>query len=185
MAGSQLSEEETDIPSFEAVIRIDNLPANGRNLKVKTDNAEREALARHLKVQSVDKMIAQLSIVPIKRGVQLTGSLSAVIVQSCVVTFEPVVQEINEELSRVFLLGHEDDKVETAGAEVFVDLEGEDLPDYFEGPEVNFSGLLLEVLGLAIDPFPRQDGAKLETSGDSREDSSPFAVLKGLKSAGD
>lgn len=185
MAGSQLTEEETNIPSFEAAIRIDNLPANGRNLKVKTNNAEREALARYLKVQSVDKMIAQLNVVPIKRGVQLTGSLSAVIVQACVVTFEPVAQEIDEELNRVFLLGQEDNKVETAGVEVFVDLDGDDLPDYFEGPEVNFSALLLEVLGLAIDPFPRQDGAKLETSGDPREDSSPFAVLKGLKSTGD
>ena len=46
------------------------------------------------------------------------------------------------------------------GAEVFVDLEGEDLPDHFDGPEADLSEWLIETLALALDPYPRKPGRR-------------------------
>ena len=66
---------------------------------------------------------------------------------------------------------------------MFVDVEGEDEPDYFEGPEADLSELIIETLSLAIDPYPRAPGVVLDTedADDEEETASPFAALKGLR----
>jgi len=180
-----MTQETDDQPLLDASIRMDNLPVGGRNIKVATTQAQRLAIAKQLKIDALDRLTAELKATPIKGGVQVSGILRAVVTQACVVTFVPVTQEIEEKYDRIFLVGEDESNSRAAGSEVFVDLEGEDIPDYFEGPEVDFSDLLLEILALSIDPFPRAPDAKLDTTGDKKEDISPFAVLKDLKSTGD
>jgi len=73
-----------------------------------------------------------------------------------------------------------------ADAEVFVDLEGDDVPDHFEGNEADLSDLIIETLALGIDPYPRLEGESVGIAGDpDHEDDSPFAGLKALKIDGD
>ena len=55
-----------------------------------------------------------------------------------------------------------------ASAEVFVDLEGDDMPDHFEGHEADLSDLIVETLALAIDPYPRAPDASLEDRASAR-----------------
>jgi hypothetical protein len=65
-----------------------------------------------------------------------------------------------------------------------VDLEGEDLPDHFDGPEADLSDLVVETLALAVDPYPRRDGESLTDLGladPADEPESPFDKLKALK----
>jgi uncharacterized metal-binding protein YceD (DUF177 family) len=72
-------------------------------------------------------------------------------------------------------------KTATSHPEVFVDLD-DDVPDHFEGNEVNLSELIIETLALALDPYPRAEGASLDQLGVKLEDDevSPFAGLKSL-----
>ena len=103
------------------------------------------------------------------------------------VSLEPVTQEIVEPIERVFLPGGEKAYAGPADAEIFVDLDGEDVPDHFEGNEADLSALIIETLSLALDPYPRQPGetvGALRDDGDTESDL-PFAGLKILKTPED
>ena len=79
--------------------------------------------------------------------------------------------------------GGEKDFAGPANAEIFVDLEGEDMPDHFEGNEADLTDLIVETLALAVDLYPRRPGESLDDLGltpDVAEDH-PFAALKALK----
>ena len=95
-----------------------------------------------------------------------------------------VARDINERReNRIFLPGGEKQYAGPADAEIFVDLEGDDLPDHFEGNEADLTGLIVETLSLAIDPYPRAPGESLgELGSDGLDDEvNPFASLKKLK----
>lgn len=178
--------KQTDDQSqFEARLRIDNLPPEGRTLTVSPSEEERVRLAELLGITSVDSFSADLTVSRFRGGIRALGKLHAGIVQPCVVTFEAVSQTIDETVDRVFLPRSESNHA--PGAEVFVALEGEDDPDPLEGPEVDFSPMLTEILALAIDPYPRAAGATLEELwlGSEGPDVSPFAALNSLKNKGD
>ena len=68
-----------------------------------------------------------------------------------------------------------------------VDLEGDDVPDHFEGNEADLSDLIVETLSLALDPYPRLPGESVGQLGDDGDTGSdlPFAGLKVLKDTED
>ena len=173
-------------PLFDAIVRIDRLPATGRDLTVSLDEPTRAALAEMLKISAIDSFEATLTVAPLRGGIRALGRLVADIVQPSVVTFEPVGQHIDEPVDRVFLPEAQAHKP-TPGSEVFVDLEDEDFPDHIDGPEVDLSALLIETLALAIDPYPRAPGESLDSLGIDVGDgpSSPFSALEKLKKSTD
>jgi hypothetical protein len=167
----------------DASIRLDSMPANGRELNLIVDAAERLAVADELGVTAVEKLEAKLHAVRFKGGIRVTGRLWATTVQPSVVSLEPVTQEIVEQVDRIFLPGGEKAYAGPADAEIFVDLEGDDLPDHFEGNEADLTELILETLALALDPYPRlpdEEVGALDSGGDTESDL-PFAGLKVLK----
>lgn len=177
---------QSDAPILDAIVRIDRLPASGRSVKVSTDAQKRAELAQILKVDAVEAFDANLTVTPLRGGIRALGHLSARVVQSSVVSFEPVYQDIEEAIDRVYL-PQDTEKVATPGSEVFVDLEDDDFPDHIDGPEVDLSALLLETIGLAIDPYPRRPGESVESLGLNAdgEASGPFAALTKLKKSTD
>lgn len=168
-----------------ASIRLDSMPVAGRDVDLAASKDERIAIAGQLGVTSVEALSVRLHAVKFRGGIRVTGRLTAEIVQPSVVTFEPVRQAIGEPIDRIFLPNTEKSFAAPAGAEIFVDLEGEDVPDHFDGPEADLTDLIVETLALAIDPYPRLEGESLERLGIIPEpEESPFAVLKGLKDKG-
>lgn len=166
----------------DASIRLDSMPATGRDLAISPSDTERAALAEELGVSAVDRLDVRLHAVKFRGGIRVSGRLSAVVTQPSVVTLEPVPQEIDEPIDRVFLPGGEKDYAGPANAEVFVDLSGDDIPDHFEGNEADLTGLIVETLALAIDLYPRGAGESLDDLGleADLDESSPFAALKAL-----
>ena len=116
-------------------------------------------------------------------GMRVTGQLVALIVQPSVVSLEPVTEEIEEPIDRVFLPGGEKAFAGQADAEVFVDLDGEDIPDHFEGNEADLSDLIVETLGARHRPLSAHRRAKASGASGTHatEDEPPFAGLKALK----
>lgn len=175
-----------DTPLFDAVVRIDRLPATGRDVSVDLNEPTRAALAETLKLSAIDSFSAHLDVVPLRGGIRAQGRLVADIVQPSVVSFEPVGQHIEEEIDRVFLPephGHK----HKSEPEIFVDLEDDDFPDHIDGPEVDLSALLVETLALAIDPYPRRPGESLDSLGLGlgEKEAGPFAALEKLKKSTD
>ncbi|HHY51442.1 MAG TPA: DUF177 domain-containing protein [Alphaproteobacteria bacterium] len=168
----------------DASIRVDSMPPAGRDLTLSVGDDERAAVAAQLNVTAVERLEVSLHADKFRGGMRVTGRLEAVVVQPSVVSLDPVRQAISEPVDRVFLPGGEKEFAGPAGAEIFVDLEGEDLPDHFEGPEADLSDLIIETLALAIDPYPRAEGETLADVGlvnQNDEAESPFSALEKLK----
>ncbi|GLQ56295.1 YceD family protein [Devosia nitrariae] len=167
----------------DAVLRIDQIPPAGRTLSVKANDEALARLTERLKISALERLTAEIKISRFRGGLRAAGRIEATVVQPCVVTAERVTQEIDEPVDRVFLPTSQRARGSEPGSETFVDLEGEDPPDYFDGPELDLTELLVETLALAIDPYPRAPGASLESLELDPDDAetSPFARLKGLK----
>jgi uncharacterized metal-binding protein YceD (DUF177 family) len=167
----------------DASIRLDSMPIDGRDLAVSVPEEERAALAAHLGISAVESLVVKLHADKFRGGMRVHGTVDARIVQPSVISLDPVTQTISEPVDRVFLPGIEKTFADQAGAEVFVDVEGEDIPDHFDGTEADLTDLIVETLALAIDPYPHADG---ETVGEidivaKDESDSPFSSLKALK----
>jgi len=168
-----------------AIVRIDKLPAGGRRLKVVAEKDQLPAIAKYSKVSAVNHLSADLLVSGFKGGLKVSGALGAEVVQPCVATLAPVAQAIDEVVERVFLFGPDINSDAGAGSESFIDLSPDEIPDYIEGDELDLSATVLEVLGLAIELYPRAPGVKMsaQQTGDEPEKLSPFAVLRSRKPA--
>lgn len=168
----------------DAGIRLDSMPAEGRDVVVRADEDERAAIAAQLGISEVEQLEARLHADRFRGGVRVTGRLEAAIVQPSVISLEPVKQAIEESIDRVFLPSGDKAFAGPAAAEVFVDLDGEDMPDHFEGGEADLSDLIVETLSLALDPYPRREDESIEDiglMGGDEEEASPFSRLRSLK----
>jgi uncharacterized metal-binding protein YceD (DUF177 family) len=159
------------------------MPVTGRDVNISPREDERAAIAAQLGVTSLDRLQVTLHAVKFRGGIRVTGRLTGEVTQPSVVTLEPVHQQLAEPIDRIFLPGGERDVAAAANAEIFVDLEGEDIPDHFEGPEADLTDLIVETLALAVDLYPRAPGESLEDLGLAPDlpEESPFAALKALK----
>lgn len=168
----------------DALIRIDSMPPDGRDLAVVATEEERAAIAASLAITAVERLEVRLHADRLRGGFRVTGRLEAAIVQPSVISLEPVKQSIAEPIDRVFLPAGEKLHAGPASAEIFVDLDGEEIPDHFEGQEADLSGLIIETLALGIDPYPRGEGESIEELGletSVEDDSSPFSRLRSLR----
>jgi uncharacterized metal-binding protein YceD (DUF177 family) len=169
-------------PLLDAAIRIDHIPPDGREIAVNADVRQRAAIAERLGISAVDRLEARLRLTRFRGGMRVEGRLEAATVQPCIVTFVPVTQRIDEPIDRIFLPASEQPKSGGARPEVFVDLEADDIPDYFEGHEVDLTDALIETVALALDPYPRAEGVSLDDMElpEDAADESPFGALKSL-----
>ena len=167
----------------DASIRLDSMPVTGRDVHVTPPEAERTALAAAIHVSTIESLDVRLHAVKFRGGMRVTGRLTGEVTQPSVVTLDPIRQQISEPIDRIFLPGGEKPYAGAANAEIFVDLDGDDVPDHFEGNEADLSDLIIETLALAVDLYPREPGVTLDDLGlkPDVEETSPFAVLKALK----
>lgn len=172
----------------DAVVRLGDVPPQGRKFVIETSADERAAIAARLGILAVDRLSARVTVRPLRGGLEVKGELEADVSQACVISFEPVPQHIAEPFERVFLPGKEPRYEGPAEAEIFVDLENEALPDHFEGGELDLSELLIETVSLALDAYPRHPDAQVPkalASDPETDRPSAFAILKSLKSSRD
>ena len=157
---------------------------------------ERAALAERFGILAIDSFAAEGTLTTLDGGRRalLRGRIRAHVVQSCVVTLEPVAAEIDESFSLDFA---DDAAAAALEKELELDPEAADPPDPLEGEAVDVGEAAAEHLALALDPYPRAPGARLpgETAGESQEDAgesegsaaknSPFKALARLVRKGD
>lgn len=170
----------------DAGIRLDSMPTDGRDLSLVVAEDERTAIAEFLEISAIEALSVKLHAVRFKGGMRVTGRLQATVVQPSVVSLEPVTQTLAEPIDRIFLPTGEKHFADDADADVFVDPEGEDIPDHFEGNEADLTDLIVETVALALDPYPRLPGESVKAVlGDEIAEEHPFAALKALKTNDD
>ncbi|WP_173931337.1 DUF177 domain-containing protein [Chelativorans sp. Marseille-P2723] len=162
------------------MVRVGRLPAKGITVAILADDEQKADLARVHNLASVEHFEAEMLVRPWKRdGVRVTGYVEASIVQTCVVTLEPLPAQIREEIAALFVpvnsrLAREDEE----GGEIIVSAEGEDLPEPFEGDSIDVGSLAEEFFVLAIDPYPRKPGAVPDLPEQEEEEETPEGSLQ-------
>ena len=180
-------------PILQFEVHVAVLPGSGFRARLRPDEAERAMVAAACGVTAFHRLEADLLVKRWRRdGVEITGEIRATVEQPCVITLEPVLQQIDGQLDVTFI--REDSKLSRRQpvdtGELVLDPDGEDIPESFSGDTIDLWPVVVEWLGLEIDLFPRSEGAELppEITGENDEDErppSPFAVLKALKREND
>jgi uncharacterized metal-binding protein YceD (DUF177 family) len=175
-------------PPISYPIIVSKLPKDGMPVRFTASAPERAALARHLAIPSVDRLEADVTVKSWRsEGVKITGRLTADVVQSDVVTLEPLSQTIDEDIDLVFLPEHSRlaRMVQPQDGELHLDPEGDDIPETYVGDRIDFGTVLAEALALGLDPYPRAEGASFDAFDTDPEPEggkiSPFATLRKLK----
>ena len=163
-------------------IDVRRLPQKGFPVVVEPDAKARAELARVHGLVSVETFRAELLFTAWKRGgINVAGSVRATIVQQCVVTLEPIEAEIDEDVDLVFVPeGSALARDTIEDGELVISADGPDLPETFDGVSIDAGAVAEEAFALAIDPYPRKEGAQLPSTGSGDGEDSPFARLRGL-----
>lgn len=168
-------------PELSRALRLDRLGAAPTTVVIEADEAARAALARRFDLQSVDSLRAELAVRRRAESgwIEVSGGLTAVVVQTCVVTTDPVSATVGAELVELF-----DDSGEIAADEIVLDPLA-DVPEPISGESLDVGEIVAQAFGLALDPYPRAPGAEsvvtAAESGDGKA-ASPFAKLAAIKS---
>lgn len=168
-------------PEFARPHRLDQIGAGEASLQLSADAEERAALARRFALRAIDRLDASLTVRRDANGVVARGHLSGAVVQSCVVTDEPVPAAIEEDFAIRFV----PESGEAGASEEETELSEDDLDTvFYTGSAIDLGEAVAETLALALDPFPRSPNAAavLRNAGViSEEEAGPFGALAALK----
>ena len=158
-------------------VALSEVPDDGRHIDLVADRQVRAAVAELAALAALPRLEAGFDLTLHGRnGLHVVGRVSATVGQICVVTLEPVPQEIDTEFRRLF--AHE---AEEPGDELEIDPLA-DLPEPLEGSLLDVGELVTEELALALDPYPRAAGVPEVAVGDDEDGpSGPFAALARLR----
>ncbi len=168
---------------IDMVVRLDEVPHEGREYAFAGDSEVTDFLVEHSNVTAVANFAGKIKLRAMRGGYEAHGKLQAKVTQECVVTLDPVDDELSVDLERVYLRGEEPEPEVTSNGEVFVDLEASADNEWFEGDTIDLADLIFEQFQLALNPYPRKEGAEFPDAMDAADEKepSPFAVLAKLK----
>lgn len=174
--------------ALNAEIDLASIGKKGMQTKLVATEEVLEQLAKACGIVSVRAFSGEMTIKPWRRtGYSLTGSIRAEVVQTCVVTLDPVSGVVEEDFKLKFLPAEEiEEPVFEPGVEVEFAFEAPDPPEPLESGPLGLFGIMVEQLTLGLEPYPRADGASWAGDGEQETpdilaEEHPFAALGGLK----
>lgn len=177
-------------PPITHVYDLGTLSEAGDEITITAGPDDLEPLAAWLSVDRVERFEGTVTLQRLAPDRFLyEGRLDADIVQSCVVSLEPVPSHIAREFSRTLRLAPRASRgrrpVEEAGGALTLAAGEDETPEELDSPRFDLAGPLLEELVLGIEPYPRAAGVAFEVpEGAAAPAESPFAALKRLKEGG-
>jgi uncharacterized metal-binding protein YceD (DUF177 family) len=141
----------------------------GLGVVVRATADECAAIAARMGIPAIQSLECRfiLSVEADAASIHAEGSLHAQVTRICVVSGEDFETPVEDEFAIRFVpSGHERDDPDP------------DLPDEvpYEGDTIDLGEAAIEQLALALDPYPRMEGATMPDL-DDEEDASPFSVL--------
>ncbi len=156
-------------PEFSRLITPSELGARTLTLDLEADARERGALAARFGLVELSSFRARVSAKWVRGGryLRLAGRIEAELIQTCVVTLEPVPGSVDEGFEALYY--PETTAADNAGEPIEEDAE----PLISDSLDVGET--VAEGLALAIEPYPRKPGASLEL-GPSGAESGAFGA---------
>ena len=163
---------------------VAQIPDTGLHRDIEAGPAIREAMAAIADLREIVSASASLDVTPKGGGrFQVSGRVQARVGQTCVVTLDPILNDIDEAIDLIFAPPEQipelSDLVDEAAES---DDEIPDPPEPIERGIIDLGRVATDALFLGIDPYPRRADAVFEAPvvADDPEDH-PFAALKALQ----
>lgn len=174
------SDRKPGSPPWSAPVQVFQIPPEGLDVAIEADAAQRDALAALGGIRAVKEARATFHLAHRAGGaVAVTGRLDARVEQTCVVTLDPVTNDIREEIDVAFA---PPEHTETQAAGRADDAELPDPPEPIERGAIDLGRVAAEALFLGLDPYPRKPDALFEIAATPPDpEDHPFAALSALK----
>ena len=166
---------------FVSIYDLSDLSDAGAEVTLSANDEQRAKLAKWVGVEAIEAFVARITLQ--RRSANrfaYDARLAADILQSCVVTLEPVHSHLDVNVERTLHLVKVPSSAQVSPRELAPCTE--EGPEEIQDPRYDIAGPVLEEFALAIDPYPRAPGVVFEAAADSEPRESPFAALKSLKS---
>lgn len=177
---------DADEISKKPMTKVISIPEKNKNL-----------VSKRLGIVSIEELVAtvQLERNTVNQTIYANGELTAKLTQNCIVTAEPIEEEVKGDFEGWFANTTQAVSFEKVRRERLSQKEQEDLPimDESDDPEpivegkIDIGELVVQNLSLIMNPYPKKQGVRLglETAEDQENDdydySNPFAKLKDWK----
>lgn len=165
-------------PEFSRTWPAAEIGDRERLLAIEATPDECAALAHRFALVTIGSLAATARLQRRADGIHAEGRITAEVVQSCVVTGDPVPARIDEPFKLRFV-----DDLAAEGDEIELSAEDCDTVPIEHGM-IDLGEAVAETLALTLDPFPRAphaDAALREAGVSDGSDVGPFAKLKALK----
>jgi hypothetical protein len=165
-------------------VTVAQIPEAGLHRDIEADRGERAALAEIAGLREILSARAALDVTPKSGGrVHVAGHVRARIGQTCVVTLDPIENDIDEPIDLIFAPPEQipqlADLVDEAAES---DAEIADPPEPIVNGVIDLGRLATDALFLGIDPYPRRPDAVFEPPVVAADPGDhPFAALKALQ----
>ena len=164
-------------------VAVMQIPDTGLHRDIEANEATRKAMADTGDLREVLSAHAAFDVTPKTGGrFHVTGYVRARIGQTCVVTLDPIENEIDEPIDLVFAPPEQipdlSDLVDEAAES---ETEIPDPPEPIINGVIDLGRLATDALFLAVDPYPRRPDAIFEPPLETADPNDhPFAALKAL-----
>jgi len=168
----------TKLP-WSVPVTLSDIPDEGRHFDLVADERTRAQVAQVAGLQSLSRFQASFDVARRgSKGLHVGGEVSATVGQTCVVTLEPLNNEVKEAVALDFAPPADTSVEQTEETEI----AAAGGPEPLIGDGIDLGALATEFLILGIDPYPRKPGAAFESPAAEDDGSShPFAALAALK----
>jgi hypothetical protein len=166
------------IAPWHVPVAVEDIAETGQHFDLVADGTVRAAVAKVAGLRDLPRFEANFDLV--RRGsggLHVTGSISATVGQACVVTLEPLANEVEESIDLIFEPQTIAQPASSEGQRHSLDLNG---PEPLVGGVVDLGALATEFLILGINPYPRKPEAVFEAPRQAKGDQGPFAALERL-----
>ena len=157
-------------------MRLEDVPETGLHFDLVADGAIRDGAAAAAGVDAVARLTATFDVTRRGDGLRVRGHVSADVRQICVVTLEPLMNHVEEDVDLVFAPENVPEGSPEGGVE-----DGGEPPEALVSGTADLGAVATESLLLGIDPYPRKPGAVFAPASTGEEASHPFAALAALK----
>lgn len=164
---------------FDWKVPLREIGAQGYRGEHRASASELSELTRVLDIVSCDELVVSYEIHALSGGMyRLNGHIRGKVVQSCVVTLEPIAAKLDEPINVELRPAHLMPEAPEGEQEV---LETADI-EPIEGDSIDLGLIVLEFISTGLDPYPRKEGATLEFSDPAAGTAGkPFSALAKLK----
>lgn len=160
---------------YQKLVRIEDIASRPKSYKVVFPDNAFGKVAERLETVAVKSLEATFEISRSGPVIFVEGHVKSELVRTCVSSLEPMDETIDDDFS--FELEQVDEMPDLSG-EVEIDIEA---PDPITGDTIDLAEQAIQQVSLAMEPFPRKEGAEPVKDEAEQPSLSPFAALKSLK----